>query len=151
MAKKSEFVVFADYCQFYVLDDDLQPPYPESVSDEHLAQRFQCRESLVAIYTGSASDVGVAITVAEHEPPVDLCAWEHVFRCHINAPSGRIALAGCTDYLPSCPRIAVPKGGCGMLVFARGIGKEQQEAYEISIWPSTFTPPSLLKRHEQHG
>jgi hypothetical protein len=151
MIPQSNFTLFADYHQFYLFDDDVQPPYPETVSDDHIAQGFQCAANLVAIYTGVAADVSVAVSVAPREPEVDLSAWDQAFRCHINAPSGRLVLAGCTDFVPSCPRISVPAGCCGMLVCARGIGKEEREEYHISVWSGTFAPPLLLKRHHAQG
>ena len=110
------FSVFADYNQFFLLDDIVQPPYPDVIPQSAIEQRFQIIPHLIAVYTSDATTVSVKVKICEVEPKPNLESWSHIVRCPLEVPSGRMTLAGCTDYLPSCPRIEVPSGKCGVLI-----------------------------------
>ncbi len=141
------FNVFADYKQFFLLDDGVQPAYPEIIPQSAMDQRFQAVPSLVAVYTAAAANVSVSVSILENEPVPDFEAWSHILRCPIAAPSGRLVLAACTDYLPDCPRIEVPAGNCGVLVCGRGFGEGEREEYFLQLWPGMVHSATVLKSY----
>lgn len=55
-------------------------------------------------------EVPVVVEIAENPPGDDLMAWDQVNECSIDAPSGRLVVAGCTDYFPDAARIELPAG-----------------------------------------
>ena len=152
MDAMNTFNIFADYNQFFLLDDGAQPAFPEIIPQLAIDQRFQIAPNLVAVYTAATTDVSVSVSISESEPMLNLEAWSYVVRCPIAAPSGRLALAGCTDYLPNCPRIEVPIGNCGLLVCGRGFGEGEREEYLLQIWPGIIQSPTVLKNYVvNHG
>lgn len=144
------FNVFANYNQFFLLDDGVQPAYPEIILQSAMDQRFQTVPSLVAVYTAATANVSVSFSILEIAPIPNLEAWLHIVRCPIAAPSGRLALAGCTDYLPDCPRIEVPAGNCGVLICGRGFGEGEREEYFLQLWPGMVHSATVLKSYAAH-
>ncbi len=103
--------------------------------------------NLVAVYTANPGDVLVSVLVSETEPKPDFGVWLHVVVCPLAAPSDRIILAGCSDYLPECPRVDVPPGQCGVLICGRGFGKGEREEYVLHLWPASTETPRVLKNY----
>ncbi|QMU74392.1 hypothetical protein GXW83_01075 [Streptacidiphilus sp. PB12-B1b] len=78
-------------------------------------------------------------------------------------PSGRIAILGCTDYLPDVARFEVPEGFVLVrasrtnLANARQPGEEGSEAPEavervhLQIWPAPHAAPVVIKRWTPTG
>ncbi len=137
MFSTSTFSVFADYNQFFLFDAVIQPPYPETIPESALKEKFQLLPNLLAIYTDSSGYVSVKVTTSEIDNKIDSETWHNIAFGNISVPSGSLILAGCTDYLPSCPRIKVPSGNCSFFLASRGLGEVEQEQYWISIWPTS--------------
>ncbi len=57
-----------------------------------------------------------------------------------DCPSGRLVLAGLSDYEPSAPRLVVPAGRLGLRTRLRGLdtlsadGLAGDDRYEIQLW-----------------
>lgn len=136
MQSTTNLSVVAAYHQVYLLDGDALPPYPEVVTDQHLAQGFQATDTLLAIYTGVDSKVSMRILVDEEDPTADQLNCERVIECETDFPSGKLIVAGCADALSSCDVIAVPRGLCNVLVMGSFLGSEGREHYEVRVWPS---------------
>ena len=64
-----------------------------------------------------------AVEVHEAEPSVELAEWDHVTECGIDVPTGRVVVAGCTDYFPDAVRSevvrAAPERGCAQVDWKR--------------------------------
>lgn len=147
MVMPQMFSVFAAYNQIFLLDDGAQPPYPEIIPQSAIDQRFQLVPYLLAIYTASSAMVSVEVSVGLFEPELDSESWSHVVFGSMSAPSGRLILAGCSDYLPECPRIAVPAGECRFILCGRGFDEGAGEEYSLFFWPGGPIEPKVLKAH----
>ncbi|GAA5185344.1 hypothetical protein GCM10025771_41120 [Niveibacterium umoris] len=142
------FVIFADYNQFFLLDDALQPSYPEHIPAGAFEQRVQTLPNLLAIYTASAGNVSVSVVTNENEPEVSLEAWSHAVQGAISVPSRRLLLAGCSDYLPECPRVSVPATDCRFLLVGRGFEHGSAEEYRIHLWPGPQRSTFVVKQYD---
>src|SRR5262245_5370575 len=97
--------LFADYFQFYLQDEDASGIDGDSWSGEATDRMLATAPGALAV--GTVRNVGVPVTVEilPSEPPKDLENWDHVTECSLAIPSGKIVVAGCTDYFPDAPRI----------------------------------------------
>ena len=150
MPPRLEFTVFADYNQFFVLDDELEPQYPESISQSAIDDRCQVQPSILAVYTAFPREVAVGIRVCDNIPDIAGGCWAHVIRGAFAIPSGQLVLAGCSDYLPDCTRIQVPRGMLEFLLCGRGFDAQAQEKYLLALWPGQFRLVEVVKRHVAH-
>lgn len=134
------FEIFADYHQLYLADDDVEEPMPGDVTDEDVRRRLAAAPHSVVIHTARNVDVPVTVHVHEREPSVDLEAWDHVAECSLAVPSGRIVIAGCTDYLPDAARILVEPGSYRVRVCYGGLetlsedGLDGDDHYVVDLW-----------------
>ena len=64
-------------------------------------------EGLVAIGTERYEIVPVAVEIHDSAPILELEKYSRVNECGLEAKSGRLVLAGCTEYLPDAARIEV--------------------------------------------
>ena len=98
--KSFELVLFADYFQFYIQDEaakgDLSQAWNEEATDRLLA----LAPGTVGIGTVRNMDVPVTVDILTHAPEDDFSAWDHVVEAGLDVASGRIVIAGCTDYVP---------------------------------------------------
>lgn len=147
MPQRSAFAVFADYNQFFLLDDDLQPSYPEIVTQSVLDDRCQVEPSVLAVYTALPREVSVEMRVYRSTPEIDHGIWAHVVQGALAIPSGRLVLAGCTDYLPDCSRVQVPQGMLEFLLCGRGFDVDAEEEYLVALWPGQSRPIEVIKRN----
>jgi hypothetical protein len=106
------------------------------------------------IFVGTVRNMTVPVDVEIHEAePVDnLDSWDHVNECSIEIKSGRIAIAGCTDYYPDAPRITISPGIYRARIYYGDLealsddGLEGDDHYQVILWPSVFKPPIVLKQ-----
>lgn len=140
------FNIFADYSQFYLLDGELQPPYPEDVTDQDLEQRFKVIPNLVAFYTVNPVHVMLSLELMPSEPIQNLETWEHVVEVPLDLPSGRLIIAGCTDYLPECPVVELAPGTYTVRTHARRGSDESHEEYLALLWLCAGRRERVLKQ-----
>ena len=145
------FKLRPDYRQFYLLDEGLSPPYPETITDLDLERGLKMAPNLIAIY--SESDTELEITVECHgaEPQIDQSAWAHIVEGSLELPSGRILVATPTSYLPDCMRIRVTPGAYRVRVAAIGVRPGIGARCLVSLWPGTWAPVAVLKSAAQHA
>ena len=75
------------------------------------------------------------VEVHEAEPPVELAEWDRVTECGIDVPTGRVVVAGCTDYFHDAVRIEVEPGHYRARVCASGLeAGEAEDRYLIQLW-----------------
>ena len=66
---------------------------------------------------------------------------------------GKLAIAGCTDYLPDAARITVPAGTLRVRVLFGDLDKlsadglEGDDRYRVEMWPGEARPLAILKQH----
>ncbi len=80
------FEVQAEFRQFYLMDDERQPPMPEAVSSADLSARVRVAPHIAVLHTLEEGRISVAVEVGDSAPSVDLSEWEHVVDFSINAP-----------------------------------------------------------------
>lgn len=144
------YEIFADYHQFYIQDENA--PGDLTTWDEATTERmFILAEGMVGI--GTARNMTVPVTVALHpsEPPRDDADWDRLAECSIDLPSGRFAIAGCTDYLPDAARVDLPPGVYRVRIAHGGLetlsedGLEGEDRYRLQLWPAPAAPETILK------
>jgi len=109
--QKFEFELFADYYQFYIQDDD------EALGDLSDSWTKEATENLIAVSDGvigigTARNMDVPVTVEITDKPKFLLEsdYDKINVTTIQCNSGRLVVAGCTDYFPEASRIEVVPG-----------------------------------------
>jgi hypothetical protein len=89
--------------------------------------------------------------VLDSEPTVDLSAWDHVAECSLSVPTGRIVIAGCTDFFPDAARIEIDAGDYRARVSCAGLesvsddGLDGKDHYRVQLWKDSTIEPRVLK------
>jgi hypothetical protein len=119
---------FAEYHQFYLLDEEVRPSIPTEATDGDFTARLLVRPNLVVVLTFQPNLVAVAVEVAAAEPPLDLGAWDHIAECDLELPSGRLVVDRCVG--PSPPGCLSHRGrtGCGSAWAASATGRTCRRA-----------------------
>jgi hypothetical protein len=102
--------LFADYFQFYLQDESAKGDLSDSWGPEAVDRLLAVAPGTVGIGTVRNMTVPVVVEILDAEPESDADAWDHVTECGLDVPTGRIVVAGCTDYFPKATRIDVTPG-----------------------------------------
>lgn len=154
LKEKYEFEVFADYRQFYIQDEeaDIDAAYSVNWTKQSTEDLLLVSPKTITVGTVRDMDVPVTIEIHDGEPQDDFALWEHINECSIDIPSGKIIVAGCTEYVPDAPRISVKAGTYQARIFygdldsLRDDGFDGDDNYKIVLWPGEATEPKVLKR-----
>src|SRR5256885_3085518 len=99
MSRTFQYDIFADYHQFYLQDDD------QSFGDLSQAWTEEATDRLLAVAShvigvGTVRNMNVSVSVAVHDsrPRIMENEWDHITAASLKIDSGRIVVAGCTDY-----------------------------------------------------
>lgn len=151
--QEHSFTLFADYHQFYLRDDTTADTDGANWNDAALKERVFVAADGFAVSTARNMEVPVQVLIAEQEPPLDMGTWDHAVSFSIAALSGRLIIAGCTDYLPDAARLTVPEGPLRVRVLFAGLetlsedGLDGDDHYRIELWPGTPLEFAVLKSH----
>src|SRR5262245_22883902 len=104
------FDVFADYFQFYLQDESASGVDGDSWGGVAADRMLAVAPGAIAVGTVRNVDVPVTVEILESEPPNDLEDWDHVTECSLAIVSGKLVVAGCTDYFPDAARIELRPG-----------------------------------------
>jgi hypothetical protein len=150
--KSFELSIFADYFQFYIGDEaatgDLSQAWNQETTDRLLA----VAAGTVGIGTVRNMDVPVTLEILEREPADDFSEWDHVVEASLDVRSGRILIAGCTDYVPDAKRIEVAPGSYrvrvsyGALDTLSGDGLSGDDRYRLQLWLATAIAVRIPKQ-----
>ena len=109
--QKFEFELFADYFQFYIQDDN------EALGDLSDSWSKEATENLIAVSDGvigigTARNMDVPVTVEITDKPISLLEsdYDKINVATIQCNSGKLVVAGCTDYFPEASRISLVPG-----------------------------------------
>ena len=147
-----EFVLFADHHQFYLQDEAAHGDWSEAWTPEASERLLAVAPGTLGIGTVRNMHVPVRLEVLGAEPAEDFEAWGHVVACSLAAPSGRIVVAGCMDYLPDAARVDVPAGGLRARVSYGALdslsldGLDGDDHYRVQLWPGGPVLVSVLKQ-----
>jgi len=138
--------LYADYFQFYVQDDR---PDVGGLSDAWALDSVQRLHIAVVphaigISTARNAMVPVEVAVFPTAPELDRAVWEHIVEADLVCTTGRLVIAGCTDFLADAPRIEVPRGRHRVRVLYRpsltaAVSSDGQGVfleYRVELWPS---------------
>lgn len=148
--------LFADYHQIYLQDENADPDNPDDWGERLVTDMIAVSAGTVGIGTVRNMTVPVTVEVLPAPPRDTLDAWDHVAEASIDAPSGTLVVAGCTDYLPDARRINVPAGTLRVRAYYGGLntlsedGLEGDDHYRVVVWPATPGPIEVIKRRPSH-
>jgi hypothetical protein len=151
-ATRVELSLLADYFQFYLQDEAARGDLSESWTEQAVADLLALAPGTIGVGTVRNAQVPVVVEVLEGPPADGLEEWDHVTECSLDVPSGKIVVAGCTDYFPEARRIEVAAGGYRARIFYGGLdrlsadGLEGEDHYKVCLWPAPAAAPVVLKR-----
>lgn len=143
--------LFADYFQFYIQDDTVGVELQGELWTEDAVQRLRiaAAPSVVMIGTARNDEVTVELAFLAHEPAPLFSEWAHAVDADLDCHSGRIVVAGCTDYFPDAKRFEVTPGRYRLRVLygkpfegadqSDGLGDHLR--YRVELWPTQETLP----------
>jgi hypothetical protein len=109
----------------------------------------------IGVGTVRNMDVPVLSEIHDQEPKDDFCEWDHVVEASLDVRSGRIAIAGCTDYFPDAARIEVPPGehrarvSYGALDTLSEDGLSGGDRYRVQLWLGPPIAPRVVKQRSR--
>lgn len=133
--------LFADYHQVY-LRDESHSELPNDYSPEAIARRLMVGSYGLILHTARNMDVPIRVEWHSQAPTLDLNSFQHVVEAAFGCPTGRLVLAGLTDYEPTAQRLNVPAGVLGVRACLTGLdtlsadGLEGSDRYLLQLWPS---------------
>ena len=137
-----ELTLFADYHQFYLQDDDIRfGDLSNAWTPEATEHLLAVADHIVGIGTVRNMSVPVRITIDSQLPDLEPSEWDRINRAALVCNTGRIVVAGCTDYFPSAKRIEVAPGAYDVLVAYRNLeslsedGLQGDDSYHIFLAP----------------
>jgi len=119
--KSLELSLFADYFPFYIQDETATGDLSQAWNEEATERLLAIAPGTVGIGTVRNMYVPVTVDILEEEPDDDSAKWDHVVEAGLDVASGRIVIAGCTDYFPDTMRIEVPPGSYRVRVSYGGL------------------------------
>jgi len=153
-----EFKLFADYFQFYLQDERVKTDLSESWTQEAVDRLLAVAPGMIGVGTVRNMIVPVVIEVSDEEPASDdASAWDQINECSLELQSGRIVVAGCTDYFPDAPRVDVKPGSyrarvCyGDLDSLSENGLEGRDHYKVVLWEAAPGPVKVIKSRSKQA
>jgi hypothetical protein len=146
--KTHRFKLFADYFQFYVQDESVEGDLSDSWTKEAIQRLLALAPGTIGVGTVRNMEVPVTVQVRKSEPKEDVASWDQVTECSIDVPSGRLVVAGCTDYFPDAARIDLAPGCYRARVYYGDLdtlsedGLEGDDHYKVVLWPA---PPGEVR------
>ena len=156
LKEKYEFELFADYHQFYLQDEQADGDLSNSWTEQATEDLLALAPGTIGVGTLRDMDVPVTIEIHDREPQEDLTLWHHITECSIDVPSGKIVVAGCTDYFPDAARISVESGVYRAQIFYGELdslsedGLDGDDKYKVALWRGETTSPKVIKRRVEN-
>lgn len=146
-----KYTLFADYYQFYLQDENAEGDLSNNWTEQAVDNLLALAPGTIGVGTVRNMDVPVEVEIRDSEPPCDFEEWDHVTECSIEVPSGKIVIAGCTDYFPDAARIVVRPGNYRARIYYGNLDSlswnrpEGDDYYKVILWPSGDTGVRVLK------
>ncbi len=145
------YELFADYFQFYLVDERAECDWADSWTKEAVENGLALAEGAVVVGTARNMTVPVTIKICDAAPDDDFGDWDRVNECSINVPSGRLVVAGCTDYWPDAERIALTPGCYRARIYYGGLDTisanclDGDDHYQIVLWLAPYAEARVIK------
>ena len=148
-----QYQIFADYHQFYLQDDDqsfgdLAQAWTDAATDRLLA----VAPHVIGVGTVRNTTVPVSVAVHESQPKIEPDEWDHITTASLQIDTGRIVVAGCTDYYPDAARIEVRPGVYEAIICYAKLaslspdGFEGEDSYHVHLFPGHEIEPAIIKK-----
>lgn len=151
-----ELELFADYFQFYLQDELSEGNLGDSWDREAVLRLLAVAPGTIGVGTARNMTVPVIVEVVESMPLDTLEGNDLVTEATMDVPSGRIVVAGCTDYFPDARRIPVAPGRYRARIYYSHLdelsddGLEGQDSYRVVLWlENDVIDPRIL--HDRRG
>src|SRR5579864_2299043 len=151
MNRRLEFMLFADYFQFYLQDEGTRADLSESWPQETVDRVLAITPGAIGVGTARNMTVPVVVEIGYGVPDDDGGKWDQINECSINVPSGRLVIAGCTDYFPDAARVELPPGPYRARIYYGDLnapnpsGLEGDDHYKIVLWSAAPGPLVIIK------
>jgi hypothetical protein len=155
MHRRFQFELFADYFQFYLQDESAKGDLSESWTQEAAHRMLATAPGTIGVGTARNMIVPVVVEITDAAPDDDTGVWDQVNECTLDIPSGRVVIAGCTDYFPDAARIELTPGTYrarihyGQLNALCSDGLEGDDHYKIVLWSAAPEPVRVIKHRAQ--
>jgi hypothetical protein len=137
-----ELTMFADYHQFYLQDDDIRfGDLSNAWTPEATERLLAVADHVVGVGTVRNMNVPVHIAIDSQLPDLDPTKWDRINRTSLVCDTGRIVVAGCTDYFADAKRLEVTPGVYEVLVAYANLGSlsedglDGDDSYHIFLAP----------------
>ena len=143
--------LLADYHQIYLADARDEAVTSTDWTSESLTVRLISNENTLTFSTARNMTVPVRVELHERQPEIDAGKADHVVIGSF-CSSGRIVIAGLTDYWPTAPRASVPAGRLCVMVVSSGLGTlsanhlEGEDRYDVHLWPCDREGTTVLRQ-----
>jgi hypothetical protein len=150
--RRFEYKLVADYHQFYLQDESAEGDLSNSWTQEATDRLLAVAPGRIGVGTVRDMVVPIVIEVSDTEPNEDTTGWDQVNECTLEVQSGRIVVAGCTDYFPDAARIEVPPGSYRARLFYGNLdalsddGLDGDDRYRVVLWRAAPGPLKVLKQ-----
>ncbi|HAG83329.1 MAG TPA: hypothetical protein DCL61_19840 [Cyanobacteria bacterium UBA12227] len=154
--QKFNFEVFADYFQFYLIDENATGTDFSELWVKQLPQAEQqmvaVTDGVIGVITRRNTDVPVVVEVNEAEPLENYQEWDQVTDCSINILSGQLIIGGATEDLTSAARIKVKPGTYRVRIFYGSLdsvsanGLDGEDHYKIVLWSAPLSRVVIVKQ-----
>jgi hypothetical protein len=145
------FDLMADYFQFYLQDEGVAGDLSESWTPAAYDRMLAIAPGTLGVGTARNMPVPVDVEIRSDPPSGTFDIWDHVVDAAIEVPSGRIIIAGCTDYRKDAARIIVVPGTYrariyyGQLDQLSDDGLDGDDHYALELWQGTYIEPVVVK------
>jgi len=135
--------LFADYFQFYIQDEGAEGDLSAQWTTEAVDRLLAIADGTIGIGTVRNVTVPVTVKIFESEPPVytnNENVISQINESDIEVSSGKIVIAGCTDYFPEAKRIELKNGIYRARIYYFNLdqisddGLDGSDFYEIHLW-----------------
>jgi hypothetical protein len=157
MTRTFEYKLFADYHQFYVQDEGVEGNLGDRWTPDAVARDLAVAPGTIGIGTVRNATVPVVVEITDGKPDDDMNGWGQVTECSIEVASGRLVVAGCTDYFPDAARIDMPPGSYRARIYSGNLnslsddGLNGDDHYRVVLWSAAPGPILVLKTYSGSG
>jgi hypothetical protein len=144
--------VFADYSQFYLMDEADDFDTAAIWDDQRAAENLVVAgPGVLGVATARNYTVPVTIEVENSEPDEGFDAWDHVSESSLAIRSGRMVVMGPADVFEAAPRIELRPGVYRVRVYYSGLRTvstdrlDGDDHYRAVLWPGIETAPFRYK------
>ena len=152
MPRTFQYEIFADYHQFYLKDDDLSfGDLSEAWTQEATDRLLAVAPHVIGVGTVRNTTVPVSVVVHESQPKDSPDEWDHITTASLRIDTGRIVVAGCTDYYPDAARLEVAPGVYEVVICYSKLGSlsenglDGEDSYHVHLFPGREIEPVILK------